>query len=134
MKNGLEQLMKELFGPQTESKWIDAYFPFTDPSWEMEILFNQHSSKTNQQTDWLEVLGCGLINKQIIKPVRSDSIGWAFGLGLERLAMILFNIPDIRLFWSTDRRFLDQFNTSKPLVPFKPFSKFPACFKDITFW
>jgi phenylalanyl-tRNA synthetase alpha chain len=61
-------------------------------------------------------------------------MGWAFGLGLERLAMILFSIPDIRLFWSTDGRFLDQFSESKGIVTFKPFSRHPACIKDVSFW
>lgn len=61
-------------------------------------------------------------------------MGWAFGLGLERLAMILFSIPDIRLFWSTDPRFLDQFSESKGIVTFKPFSRYPPCVKDVSFW
>lgn len=60
--------------------------------------------------------------------------GWAFGLGLERLAMILFSIPDIRLFWSKDPRFLSQFSPSKGIVPFVPFSKYPECYKDVSFW
>lgn len=60
-------------------------------------------------------------------------IGWAFGIGLERLAMRLFNIPDIRLFWSDDPRFLSQFEGSK-VVEFKPFSKYPPTYKDVAFW
>ena len=60
-------------------------------------------------------------------------MGWAFGLGLERLAMILFDIPDIRLFWSNDSRFLSQFSSGK-ITKFKSFSKFPACYKDVSFW
>ncbi|CAG8839420.1 15666_t:CDS:2, partial [Racocetra persica] len=62
-----------------------------------------------------------------------DKIGWAFGLGLERIAMVLFNIPDIRLFWSKDPRFLNQF-TSNEIIKFKPFSKYPSCIKDLSFW
>jgi phenylalanyl-tRNA synthetase alpha chain len=60
-------------------------------------------------------------------------IGWAFGLGLERIAMILFQIPDIRLFWSRDARFLDQF-ASGEITAFKAYSKFPPCYKDVSFW
>lgn len=60
-------------------------------------------------------------------------LGWAFGLGLERIAMILYSIPDIRLFWSRDPRFLEQFEAGK-LSTFKPYSKYPACYKDISFW
>ncbi|EEP81580.1 hypothetical protein UREG_06445 [Uncinocarpus reesii 1704] len=62
-----------------------------------------------------------------------DHIGWAFGLGLERIAMLLFNIPDIRLFWSEDPRFLSQFEAGK-ISRFAPFSKHPACYKDVAFW
>lgn len=62
-----------------------------------------------------------------------DKIGWAFGLGLERIAMVLFSIPDIRLFWSTDERFLSQFEQGR-ITSFKPYSKYPSCFKDVSFW
>ena len=62
-----------------------------------------------------------------------DNISWAFGLGLERIAMILFGIPDIRLFWSTDPRFLSQFSENQ-ITTFKPYSKYPSCFKDVSFW
>ena len=61
-------------------------------------------------------------------------MGWAFGLGLERLAMILFSIPDIRLFWSQDPRFASQFSAEKGLITFKPYSKYQECKKDVSFW
>ena len=63
----------------------------------------------------------------------SDHIGWAFGLGLERLAMPLFGIHDIRQFWSKDERFLNQFKDGK-VKKFESYSKFPACYKDLSFW
>lgn len=59
--------------------------------------------------------------------------GWAFGLGLERIAMVLFSIPDIRLFWSQDDRFLSQFRAGE-ISTFKPYSKYPECYKDLAFW
>lgn len=62
-----------------------------------------------------------------------DKIGWAFGLGLERYAMKLFEIPDIRLFWSKDERFLSQYRIDQNAI-FKPFSKYPPSYKDISFW
>lgn len=62
-----------------------------------------------------------------------NRISWAFGLGLERIAMVLFSIPDIRLFWSTDHRFLSQFEAGK-ITTFKPYSRFPPCYKDVSFW
>jgi phenylalanyl-tRNA synthetase alpha chain len=64
---------------------------------------------------------------------RPTSRGWAFGLGLERLAMVLFQIPDIRLFWSQDPRFSSQFQAGR-IQTFQPYSKYPACYKDVSFW
>lgn len=111
-------------------RWIEAYFPFTSPSWELEIFW---------QGDWLEVLGCGVVKQDIMAKADVPSqLGWAFGIGLERMAMLLFEIPDIRLFWSKDERFLSQFRSLSSnlenLKRFVPFSKYPACYKDVAFW
>merc|ERR1719337_799620 len=102
LKKTLEGLCDHLFGP-VEKRWIDEYFPFTEPSFELEIFYNG---------DWMEVLGCGVIHHDVLRTAGLDPEkvhGWAFGLGLERLAMVLFSIPDIRLFWSQDPRFIEQF-------------------------
>lgn len=124
LKATLEGLMDHLFGP-VEKRWSEDYFPFTEPSLECEILY---------QGEWLEVLGCGVIHTEVLDMAgRSDRRGWAFGLGLERLAMILFEIPDIRLFWTEDKRFSKQFSAGK-ITTFKPYSKYPPCKKDIAFW
>lgn len=109
-------------------RWIEAYFPFTSPSWELEVLW---------QGDWLELLGCGVVKQDLlINSGVPDQLGWAFGIGLERVAMLLFSIPDIRLFWSKDSRFLSQFSASpaNTIRRFVPFSKHPACYKDVAFW
>ncbi|KAL9104193.1 MAG: hypothetical protein Q9163_000845 [Psora crenata] len=107
-------------------RWVEAYFPFTSPSWELEIFW---------QGDWLEILGCGVTKQELhINAGMPHQLGWAFGLGLERLAMLLFSIPDIRLFWSADPRFSSQFSTINEIRPFVPFSKYPACYKDLSFW
>ncbi|KNZ45462.1 phenylalanine--tRNA ligase [Puccinia sorghi] len=115
-------------------RWIPAYFPFTSPSYEVEVLF---------QDKWLEILGCGVVQQKTLDEANvPHKIGWAFGLGLERIAMVLFSIPDIRLFWSTDPRFKEQFigqtvlsdREHQPVVKFQPFSKNPACYKDLSFW
>ena len=77
------------------------------------------------------------MEQEILDHANADNkLGWAFGLGLERLAMVLYNIPDIRLFWSDDQRFLSQFDATKSSKEqqFQPFSKYPPCLKDITFW
>ncbi len=84
-------------------KWSPDNFPFTDPSLELEILYNG---------DWMEILGSGVILDGVMINGGRDidkEVGFAFGLGLERWAMRLFEISDIRLFWSEDERFLSQF-------------------------
>jgi len=124
LKRVLEGLMDHLFG-ETEKKWSTDYFPFTEPSLELEIMY---------EGEWLEVLGCGVIHEEVLEMSnRSDRRGWAFGLGLERLAMILFKIPDIRLFWTHDNRFHKQF-TAGQITTFKSYSKYPPVLKDIAFW
>jgi len=88
---------------------------------------------------WLEILGCGVVKQATLD--RADvphKMGWAFGLGLERISMILNSIPDIRLFWSNDPRFLSQFQSPGTdhgrITTFKPYSRYPSCFKDVSFW
>ena len=124
LKSTLEGVCGALF-PGAEIRWGVDSFPFTDPSLEVEVFYNDQ---------WLEILGCGKIQPRILEETGfPDAEGWAFGLGLERLAMILFGIPDIRLFWSEDPRFHSQFEAGK-VTEFVPYSKYPACTKDITFW
>jgi phenylalanyl-tRNA synthetase alpha chain len=145
LKRSLELVIAEIFSrakvaaiaanpdfadEQLRVRWIEAYFPFTSPSWELEIFW---------QGDWLEVLGCGVVKYDVLAKADVPSQrGWAFGLGLERIAMLLFEIPDIRLFWSQDERFLGQFRGLSDkltgLKRFVPFSKYPACYKDVAFW
>ena len=130
LKNTLTDLVKELFGADIETRWEPDYFPFTHPSYQLEINFNGK---------WMEVLGSGVMQQPILDGAGArDKIGWAFGLGLDRLAMLLFQIPDIRLFWSTDPRFIEQFQSvildPETNVVFKPLSKYPSCYKDISFW
>jgi phenylalanyl-tRNA synthetase alpha chain len=125
LKQKLEKLAVTLFG-DVEMRWVDAFFPFTEPSFELEIHFDD--------SEWLEVLGCGVIHPEILHNAgRGGEKGWAFGLGLERLAMVLFQIPDIRLFWTDDERFHRQFRSGK-IVPFQSYSKYPPCYKDLSFW
>jgi len=128
LKHCLTGLAQHLFGPNIEYRWVDCYFPFTHPSWELEVFYNG---------EWLEVLGCGVMEQEILANAGvNDKVGWAFGLGLERLAMILYKIPDIRMFWSEDSGFINQFSSASPNtnITFKPFSKHPPCINDISFW
>jgi phenylalanyl-tRNA synthetase alpha chain len=131
LKMSLNNMLQGLFYQEKDLKirWIEAYFPFTSPSWEVEVWY---------QDKWLEVLGCGILQQPILNSSnRPDEMEWAFGLGLERLAMVMHSIPDIRLFWSQDPRFLTQFENAKPTEPiikFQQFSKHPPCTKDLSFW
>jgi phenylalanyl-tRNA synthetase alpha chain len=134
LKHTLEGLAKHLFGSDAECRWVEEYFPFTHPSLELEVKFDD---------EWMEVLGCGVMRPEILQEGLSMKdndnlpLAWAFGLGLERLAMILFQIPDIRLFWSQDERFWKQFSEDMVMdgtTTFQPYSKYPPVFKDVSFW
>src|SRR3954469_282478 len=115
LKGTLEFLMHELFGPKTEVRFRPHYFPFTEPSFEIDV--KSKALKGGEQ--WIEVCGCGMVHPLLYEQVnkaRGDNAydpeqwtGFAFGLGMDRLAMILFDIPDIRLFAQNDLRFLKQF-------------------------
>ncbi|KAJ8078786.1 phenylalanyl-tRNA synthetase alpha subunit, mitochondrial [Marasmius tenuissimus] len=130
LKLSLNSLMLTLFGSQQQDeplrvRWIEAYFPFTSPSFEVEVFF---------RGKWLEILGCGVVIQSTLDSAGvKNKNGWAFGLGLERIAMILYSIPDIRLFWSQDPRFISQFKAGE-ITTFKTYSKYPSCFKDVSFW
>jgi len=115
LKGTLEFFMHELFGADAQVRFRPHYFPFTEPSFEIDV-----SSKSLKQGEkWLEVCGCGMVHPAVFEEVnraRADDAydpeqwsGFAFGLGMDRLAMILFDIPDIRLFAQNDLRFLRQF-------------------------
>jgi phenylalanyl-tRNA synthetase alpha chain len=113
-----------------QMRWVEAYFPFTSPSWELEVYY---------AGDWLEVLGCGVVRQDLyINAGVPNKLGWAFGIGIDRIAMLLFKIPDIRLFWSQDERFLSQFagvsDKLDTLGRFVPFSKYPPSPRDVSFW
>ncbi|XP_067932648.1 phenylalanine--tRNA ligase, mitochondrial-like isoform X2 [Watersipora subatra] len=128
LKETLSSLALSLFGKDVKYRWVDCYFPFTHPSWELEIEYDG---------EWMEVLGAGILEQQILtNSGASAKVGWAFGLGLERLAMKLYNIPDVRLFWSEDAGFLSQFKVNDCHTPisYKKISKYPALAQDISFW
>jgi len=115
LKGELEFFMRELFGAETEVEFRPHFFPFTEPS--LEVYVRSKALKGGEQ--WIEVAGCGIVHPAVFESVnkaRGDDAydperwsGYAFGLGMDRLAMILFDIPDIRLFAQNDLRFLRQF-------------------------
>ena len=121
--------------PNCETRVSDDYFPFTHPSFEIEVLYNG---------EWLEILGCGVVQPEILRTCSESNPnlidengtlkkGWAFGIGIDRLAMILFDIPDIRLMWVTDPKFTSQFKKGE-ITKFVPYSVLEQVEKDISFW
>lgn len=115
LKGVLGYFSKELFGANTKIRIRPSYFPFTEPSLECDVscfLCNAKGCKVCKGTGWLEVLGAGMIHPQVLKSVKYDPKkvqGYAFGLGIERITMLLYGIDDIRLFFDNDLRFLKQF-------------------------
>ena len=115
LKGTLEFFMHELFGADAEVRFRPHYFPFTEPSFEIDV----KSKALKAGEKWIEVCGCGMVHPAVFEEVnraRADQAydpekwtGFAFGLGMDRLAMILFDIPDIRYFAQNDLRFLRQF-------------------------
>ncbi len=99
-----EEFFKRFFGPQVEMRLRSSYFPFTEPSFEVDI--------KRKGSQWLEILGAGMVHPNVLKAVGYNPKEWqgfAFGMGVDRLAMIKYQIDDIRLFYNGDLRFLEQF-------------------------
>ena len=117
MKQTLLYFAKEMYGPQTDIRLRPSYFPFTEPSAEMDVWMGTESEtarKLTKGTGWLEVLGCGMVDPNVLDNCGIDSerySGFAFGIGIERSAMQKYDISDIRLLFENDNRFLKQFSS-----------------------
>ncbi len=115
MKATLLHFAREMYGEQTKIRLRPSYFPFTEPSAEMDIwwgLETEHDHRITKGTGWLEILGCGMVDPHVLTNCGIDPekyAGYAFGMGIERQAMLLYNITDIRLMFENDVRFLRQF-------------------------
>jgi phenylalanyl-tRNA synthetase alpha chain len=108
MKTTIEQFIHTFFGPDTRWRFRPSFFPFTEPSAEVDLLLKDKSGSES----WVEMGGCGMVDPNVFDAVGIDSekyTGWAFGFGIERLAMRKYGITDIRLFFENDLRFLEQF-------------------------
>ena len=114
LKNTLLVFMKGLFGPSTKIRMRPSYFPFTEPSTEVDVqclLCKGDGCSACKQSGWMEMLGAGVVNPTVLKGVGLDPAIWsgfAFGVGVERIAMLRLGIPDIRMFYENDSRFLEQ--------------------------
>lgn len=122
LKNVLSEIVEELFGKDVEYKFLEDTFPYTDPSLQIEVKVGDR---------WIEIMGGGMPKKIVLKNMGVEGYnGWAFGFGLERLAIISMELPDIRLLWSEDPRVTSQLKLGNK---FKEVSKYPPIVRDISF-
>lgn len=120
LKNALSDIATNVFG--TNFRFYEHQFPYTDPSFEMEAEIN---------SKWVEMVGSGMVRKSVLANMGLTGYnGWAFGFGLERLAIANMNLPDIRLLWSKDSRVVKQLKLGQKYVPV---SKYPPATRDISF-
>ncbi|APZ45732.1 phenylalanine--tRNA ligase subunit alpha [Polaribacter reichenbachii] len=116
LKQTLLYFTKEMFG-KSKIRLRPSYFPFTEPSAEVDIYWGLETEtdyRITKGTGWLEIMGCGMVDPNVLKNANIDPTkysGYAFGMGIERIAMLLYQIPDIRMFYENDKRFLEQFKS-----------------------
>ena len=114
----IQEFVNRLFGEDKKIRFRPSFFPFTEPSAEVDIywgLRTETDRRITKGTGWLEIMGCGMVDPNVLKNVKIDDekySGFAFGMGIERIAMLLYQIDDIRLFYENDIRFLNQFRSS----------------------
>ncbi len=115
LKGTLELFARELFGPDSRIRFRPSFFPFTEPSAEVDVLCflcKGGGCRVCKASGWLEILGSGMVHPQVLRNVGYDPeevTGWAFGMGVERIAMLKYGVDDLRLFFENDLRFLAQF-------------------------
>ncbi len=118
LKQTLLYFAKEMFGADSKIRLRPSFFPFTEPSAEMDVSCNLCGGKgcnVCKYTGWLEILGCGMVDPNVLESNNIDSkkyTGFAFGMGVERIAMLKFGIKDLRMFFENDIRFLEQFKAA----------------------
>ena len=122
LRAALSQIVKALFGEDVKFRFLDDTFPYTDPSLQIEVELNGQ---------WVEIMGGGMTKQSVFKKFGVEGYNaWAFGFGLERLAIISMELPDIRLLWSTDERVKKQLHMGTAFVEV---SKYPPVVRDISF-
>ncbi len=122
LKKVLSEIVEGIFGKETKYRFLEDTFPYTDPSLQIEIEIGG---------EWVEIMGGGMPKKSVLKKMGVEGYnGWAFGFGLERLAIISMELPDIRLLWSEDERVKKQLKLGQK---YKEVSKYPPVVRDISF-
>jgi phenylalanyl-tRNA synthetase alpha chain len=119
LKQTLLYFAKEMFGKDTKIRLRPSFFPFTEPSAEMDIsctICKGDGCNVCKHSGWVEILGCGMVDPQVLDNCKIDSAkytGFAFGMGIERITMLKYEIKDLRLFFENDVRFIDQFKSAR---------------------
>jgi phenylalanyl-tRNA synthetase alpha chain len=114
----LDYFVKEMFGKDTKIRLRPSYFPFTEPSAEVDVscfICNSKGCNVCKYSGWVEILGCGMVDPAVLKNCNIDPkeySGFAFGMGIERITMLKYQINDLRLFSENDMRFLKQFKSA----------------------
>lgn len=118
LKQTLYYFAQSLFGPETKTRFRPSYFPFTEPSAEMDVsckICGGKGCNICKYSGWVEILGCGMVDPNVLEACGIDSetyTGYAFGMGIERITMLKYQINDLRLFFENDVRFLKQFESA----------------------
>jgi phenylalanyl-tRNA synthetase alpha chain len=132
LKEALGDVIKTVFGPEQVYRINPDNFPYTDPSFEVEVNVKGTAAEGPAKGEWLEVVGSGVPKASVFEKLGGVKgyTGWAFGFGIERLAIISMSLPDIRLLWSEDSRVKSQLKLG---TVYKEVSKFPPVARDISF-
>jgi phenylalanyl-tRNA synthetase alpha chain len=131
LKQVLGDIVHAIFGPDTKFRINDDTFPYTDPSFEVELNVKGTAAEGPARGEWLEILGSGMPKKSVLKKMGVEGYhGWAFGFGIERLAIASMALPDIRLLWSEDERIKKQLKLGQT---YQEVSKYPPITRDISF-
>lgn len=118
LKQTILYFAQEFFGKETKIRLRPSYFPFTEPSAEVDVYWGLNSEadyRITKGTGWLEIMGCGMVDPKVLENAGIDSkeyTGFAFGMGIERIAMLRYQVKDLRMFFENDVRFLDQFHST----------------------
>ncbi|MBK6540277.1 MAG: phenylalanine--tRNA ligase subunit alpha [Flavobacteriales bacterium] len=116
LKGTLDHFAKSLFGPEVRIRMRPSYFPFTEPSAEVDMscsICDGAGCAVCKHSGWVEIMGCGMVDPAVLSNCGIDPTeysGFAFGMGVERIAQLVYRIPDLRLYWENDVRFLEQFS------------------------
>lgn len=118
LKGTLDQFAKSLFGPDVRIRLRPSYFPFTEPSAEVDMsctICGGDGCNICKQSGWVEIMGCGMVDPAVLVNCGIDPevySGFALGMGVERIAQLIYRVPDLRMYWENDVRFLDQFQAA----------------------